>query len=109
VGNDRAVHAGFFPVFLSCAIGSPVVRDRNSRRSRRYSCPRTRAAVTSGLGPLAVSYPNNPSSTQIVVWNDDRWLGGALQFQPPSLNCSRSSRSARRSLASPKYAPIAST
>jgi hypothetical protein len=37
---------------------------------------------------LRLSYSSSPSSTQIVVWNDDRWLRGASQFQPPSLNCS---------------------
>jgi hypothetical protein len=37
---------------------------------------------------LRPSYSSNPSSTQIVVWNDDRWLRGDSQFQPPSPNCS---------------------
>ena len=41
-----------------------------------------------GTGRFALSYSSNPSSTQIVVWKDDRWLRGASQFQPPSLNCS---------------------
>jgi hypothetical protein len=42
--------------------------------------------------------PRN-ASTQIVVWNDDRLLGGASQFQPPSSNCSWRSRSTSRSIA----------
>jgi hypothetical protein len=27
---------------------------------------------------VALSYSSNPSSTQIVVWHDDRWLRGAF-------------------------------
>src|SRR5213592_2886651 len=55
------------PVLRSVPMICPVDRDRNKRRSRRYSCPRRRAPVTSGLGPFAVSYSSSPSSTQIVV------------------------------------------
>src|SRR5918996_1147810 len=60
------------PVLRSVAMICPVDRDRNRRRSRRYSCPRSRASMTSGLGPFALSYSSSPSSTQIVVWNADR-------------------------------------
>src|SRR5438034_7251023 len=87
----------------------PVDRDRNRCRSRRYSCPRRRASLTVDGPPFAFSYSKSPSSTQIVELNDDRLLGGASQFHPPSSNCSRRSRSTRGSLASPKYAPQART
>jgi hypothetical protein len=48
--------------------------------------PRRRASATAVVAPLAFSYSSSPSSTQIVEWNDDRTLGGASQFQPPSCN-----------------------
>src|SRR6267378_5970294 len=87
----------------------PVDRDLNKRRSSRYSWPRRRACLTVGGPPFAFSYSNSPSSTQIVELNEDRLLGGASQFQPPSSSCSLRSRSTSRSLASPKYAPQART
>src|SRR5713226_6911612 len=87
----------------------PVDRDRNKRRSSRYSWPRMRASRTVDRPPLAFSYSNSPSSTQIVELNEDRLLGGASQFQPPSSSCSLRSRSTSRPLASPKYAPQATT
>src|SRR5439155_19994238 len=87
----------------------PVDRDRNRCRSRRYSCPRRRASLTVDGPPFAFSYSNSPSSTQIVELNDDRLLGGASQFQPPSSSCSWRSRPTTRSLDSPKYAPQART
>ena len=43
-----------------------------------------------------------PPSTQMVEWNDDRVLGGASQFQPPSASCSDSSWSSSFRLGSPK-------
>src|SRR5262249_21227911 len=55
------------------------------------------------------SYSNNPSRTQMVEWNEDRLLGGAWQFQPPSSSCSRRRRSASPSRGSPKYAPVTTT
>ena len=73
----------------SGSITAPVDSDRNRLRSRRYSCPRRRASVTAVVAPSAFSYSNNPSRTQIVEWNEDRLLGGASQFQPPSSNCSQ--------------------
>src|SRR5262249_49618433 len=85
----------------------PVDRDLNKRRSSRYSWPRRRALLTVGGPPFAFSYSNNPSSTQIVELNEDRLLGGASQFQPPSSSCSLKSLSTSRSLAWPKYAPHA--
>ena len=75
----------------------------------RYSWPRMRASRRGVVTPPACSNSRSPSRTQIVVWNDDRLLGGAAQFQPPSANCSWRSRSTSRSLASPKYAPEART
>src|SRR6478735_9042785 len=51
---------------------SPVDSLRSRRRSSRYSCPRPRASVTRTTAPNACSYASNPSSTQIVVWNDER-------------------------------------
>src|SRR5437867_21506 len=87
----------------------PVDRDLNKRRSSRYSWPRRRASRTADGPPFAFSYSNSPSSTQIVELNEDRLLGGASQFQPPSSSCSPRSRSTSRSLASPKYAPQART
>src|SRR5262245_26356297 len=87
----------------------PVERDLNKRRSSRYSWPRRRASLTVDGPPFAFSYSNNPSRTQIVELKEDRLLGGASQFQPPSSNCSLRSRSTKRSLASPKYAPQART
>jgi hypothetical protein len=58
--------------------------------------------------PTARSYSSSPSSTQIVVWYDERRLFGASQFQPPSSSCSPSRRCARLSDGRPKYAPSAS-
>src|SRR5262245_4609948 len=87
----------------------PVERDRNKRRSSKYSWPRRRAFRTVDEPSFAFSYSHSPSSTQIVELNDERLLGGALQFQPPSSNCSLRSRSTNRSLAWPKYAPQART
>ena len=49
-----------------------------------------------------------PSSTQIVVWYDERRLFGASQFQPPSSSCSPTRRCARLPDGRPKYAPSAS-
>ena len=40
---------------------------RSRRRSRRYSCARSRASLSDGVAPNAVSKPSSPSSTQIVV------------------------------------------
>jgi hypothetical protein len=37
---------------------------------------------------FARSYSSSPSSTQTVVWNEERRLLGASQFQPPSSSCS---------------------
>ena len=54
----------------------------------------------------ARSYSSSPSSTQIVVWKEERLLLGASQFQPPSSSCSPISRIARASFGSSKYAPM---
>ena len=66
------------------------------------------AGHESGRSP-ARSYSSSPSSTQIVVWNDERVLPGASQFQPPSSSCSLTRRRARVSSGRPNYAPTAST
>jgi hypothetical protein len=50
-----------------------------------------------GLRPKVDS---SPSSTQMVVWNEDRRLLGASQFQPPSSSCSPRSRLASASFGS---------
>ena len=42
----------------------------------------------------------------MVVWNDERWLFGASQFQPPSSSCSPRSRLARASFGFLKYEPM---
>ena len=55
-----------------------------------------------GADSTARSYSSNPSSTQIVVWNEGRVLFGASQFQPPSSSCSPRRRRARLSLGRPK-------
>ncbi len=95
--------------------------------ARRHLCARLqRRRLESSRGPAARrngsagerrvretrdwrSYSSRPSSTQIVVWNDERELAGASQFQPPSLSCSPTRRRARRSDGRPKNAPSAST
>src|SRR3982751_4030936 len=51
---------------------SPLDNLRSSRRSSRYSRPRARAAVTVGAAPNACSNASSPSSTQMVVWKDER-------------------------------------
>src|SRR5215510_1079580 len=89
---------------------APVDRRRKRRRSRRYSCPRRRAVVTSGLLPMLSSRSSRVSSTQIVVLNDDRVEPfKASQFHPPSGSCSASSRSTMPRTSWPKYAPLAPT
>src|ERR687895_799573 len=78
VGNENRVQLR--------SITSPDDNLRNMRRSRRYSCARTRASVTAAVAPFAFSYSRSPSSTQIVVWNEERTEPlSASQFQPPSL------------------------
>src|SRR5262245_13908305 len=80
------------------------------RRSRRYSCPRSRAAVTAGEPPVARSYARSPSRTQIVVWKDPRVEPRSRsQFHPPSASCSPNSWAAMPCTSSPKYAPTATT
>ena len=49
------------------------------------------------------------NSEGIVVLNDERVDFGASQFQPPSGNCSPSSRSMMPRTSWPKYAPTAPT
>jgi len=56
---------------------------RSRRRSRRYSCARLRASVTADEAPNACSNASSPSSTQIVVWNDER-TGAALRLAVPA-------------------------
>ena len=74
-------------------ITSPVDCRRKSRRSSRYSCPRSRADVTAGLARPARSCSSSASSTQIVVLKDDFCeRSGASQFQPPSASCSPANR-----------------
>ena len=59
------------------------------RRSSRYSWPRSRAAVTSGLAPVTRSCSSRPSRTLIVVSNEPRTSPfSCSQFQPPSAICS---------------------
>lgn len=54
-------------------------------RSRRYSSPERRAARDSRVPPVARSYSKSPSSTLIVVLNDERTEPLIIsQFQPPS-------------------------
>ena len=93
--------------------GTPDSRPRRStdvgRARARADIPRLAAGAVICAEPTARSYSSSPSSTQIVVWNDDAVLFGASQFQPPSSSCSLSRRSARLSVGWPKYAPIAST
>src|SRR5258705_980188 len=92
----------------------PVPRERNMRRSRRYFSALLRALVTAADLPPARSYSSSPSSTQMVVWNEERRLGGrfedkkghASQFQPPSSSCSPRSCLASASFGSLKYAPM---
>src|SRR4030095_2075977 len=89
---------------------APVDRRRKRRRSRRYSCPRRRAAWTGGLLPTRSSCSSRASNTQIVVLKDDRVEPlMASQFQPPSGSCSGSSRSTMPRTSWPKYAPTAPT
>src|SRR5262249_53884606 len=73
-----------------------------------------RALVSAADLRPARSYTSSPSSTQMVVWNEERLLFGrfaetstASQFQPPSSSCSRRSRRASASFGSLKYAPTA--
>src|SRR5438093_384347 len=67
------------------SISSPVDSRRSIRRSSRYSCPRSRAAVTSAEVPDARSCSSRPSRTLIVVWNDPRVEPfSCSQFHPPS-------------------------
>src|SRR5712692_1091396 len=78
------------------------------RRSRRYSSPLRRAAVTTAGAPTDRSCCSRPSSTSIVVWNDERVEPrSASQFHPPSLSCSLRSRSTTPFTSWPKYEPIA--
>src|SRR5439155_1449798 len=80
-GNENFVKAG--------SISSPVESRRSIRRSSRYSCPRSSAAVTSAEPPVARPYSRRPSRTSIVVWNDPRLEPFyCSQFQPPSAICS---------------------
>ena len=72
----------------------PVLFRRNRRRSSRYCSPLRRASVTSAVAPLCCSNWMRPSSTLIVVSNDDRTDPfSASQFQPPSPSRSPTIRS----------------
>jgi hypothetical protein len=64
VGNENCSQAG--------SATSPVLLRRNSFRSRRYSSPRRRAAMDSAEPPVARSCASSPSSTRIVVANEER-------------------------------------
>src|ERR1700726_4318600 len=85
---------------------SPVRSERNMPRSRRYFSALLRALVTAADLRPARSYSSSPSSTQMVVWNEERRLLGASQFQPPSSSCSPKSRLASASFGFLKYEPM---
>ncbi len=92
------------------SITSPVDFRRNSRRSSMYASPRRRAAATSAEPPIARSCSSRPSTTLIVVPNDDTVAPfSTSQFQPPSGSCSPSSRSTSGATSTPKYEPVATT
>ena len=71
------------------------------------------AGLSADLRP-ARSYSSSPSRTQMVVWNEERRLGGrfgdrkghASQFQPPSSSCSPRSCLASASFGFLKYEPM---
>ena len=87
----------------SSSAGSPEPRRRKSCRCRRYSSPARRAARESGVPPVARSCSSSPSSTLIVVWNDERVEPlGRSQFQPPSSSRSPTSRSTIGDMSTPK-------
>ncbi|SJM32593.1 hypothetical protein BQ8482_30049 [Mesorhizobium delmotii] len=67
-----------------------------------------RASLDSDVPPVAFSDSNSPSSTLIVVWNDERIDPLALpQFQRPSSRRSPGSRTTMDEISTPKYAPSA--
>ncbi len=63
---------------------SPFDSRRNMRRSSKYSCAFRRASVMAASKPHVRSFSSKPSSTRIVELKDERMLGGAEQFHPPS-------------------------
>src|SRR6185312_14883989 len=97
------LYRGGYSNFRNSELATPPVdRRRNRLRVSRYSSPRRLAAVTSGADSTARSYSRSPSNTQIVVWYEERALGGASQFQPPSSSCSPTRRRARLCVGRPK-------
>src|SRR2546429_9024509 len=95
-------------------MASRVLGGRRLSGTLRLFSPFFWDLVTAADLRPARSYSSSPSSTQMVVWNEERRLGGrfgdknghASQFQPPSSSCSPRSCLASASFGSLKYEPM---